>query len=144
MTFNKKIFGGHLILKSYRVGEPSITSPSWERQTITYIESKEHKSNNSVGNNQLNSRQNDLRTENQLLREEISKLGNKIENLQTENEKLKKQLEDANKQKSVNKMDNTRSNSVPKFSLSSKIKNNLGTNIGQNNKPLIMKQENVK
>ncbi len=144
MTFNKKIFGGHLILKSYRVGEPSITSPSWERQTITYIESKEHKSNNSVGNNQLNSRQNDLRTENKLLRAEILKLKEQIANLEIENNSLKKQLENANQQKLINQVDYKRSSSVPKFSLSSKIKNNLGTNIGQSNKPLIMKQENVK
>ena len=54
---------------------------TWERETIPYIESKEHKSNNSVGNNQLNSRQNDLRTENKLLRAEILKLKEQIANL---------------------------------------------------------------
>ena len=117
---------------------------TWERETIPYIESKEHKSNNSVGNNQLNSRQNDLRTENKLLRAEILKLKEQIANLEIENNSLKKQLENTNQQKLINQVDYKRSSSVPKFSLSSKIKNNLGTNIGQNNKPLIMKQENVK
>lgn len=122
----------------------SIRRYTWERETIPYIESKEHKSNNSVGNNQLNSRQNDLRTENKLLRAEILKLKEQIANLEIENNSLKKQLENANQQKLINQVDYKRSSSVPKFSLSSKIKNNLGTNIGQNNKPLIMKQENIK
>ena len=117
---------------------------TWEYSTITYTSSQEQKLNQNTKNNQTNSRQNDLRTENQLLRDEISKLGNKIENLQTENEKLKKQLEDANKQKSVRKTDNTRSNSFSECSLLSKIKKSLDTNIQQNYKPLNMEEENIK
>ena len=117
---------------------------TWEYSTITYTSSQEQKLNQNTKNNQTNSRQNDLRTENKLLRAEILKLKEQIANLEIENNSLKKQLENANQQKLINQVDYKRSSSVPKFSLSSKIKNNLGTNIGQNNKPLIMKQENVK